>query len=249
MVLVGTIQKANALPAVIEVDFGKHARVKTLYDGTLFEHADGTRRCGWYDTSYAKLTQRAEARKRAAEAAYSPEAWVTVQAGAGIRRIMRLWGADKHVEAYTDAHGNARERVRFGLGALWKHRAFRAEREALNHIAEQAEAWGRTQGRTWLTPVEAEVLRLDRQYMRHCHTDEFRQRYPGHALTAYSLGEREHKLRIQWIALRAHFMPAKVTELLQQIDWVYDLREALGMDGDAPIRLENEEREPARAIA
>lgn len=254
--------------------------VVALYDGTLFEHQDGSARTGWHATKYAALIEIADELKATRRATYTPTAWLTVQAESGIRRLMNEWQAEKTTEYYTDRHGNDRRRVRYGLGVLWRHRTYRAEREALNCIAEQAQAWGRSQGRTWLTVTEAEILRWDRYYMQHCQTLEFRQRYPDFAAPPFELARAavanvsrgkywkpkeiavrawanetvrinhiDQRLRAGWIAHKAHFLPAKVTELLQQIDWVYDLREALGMDGDAPTRLPEAESENLRAIA
>lgn len=222
-----------------------------FYDGTLFETADGAPRTGWHATAYADVHAAAALSAARKRAAYDANVWVTVQAQYGIRRIMNRWGAERWTLRGRDGGD-----VRTGLGILWRHRCYHEEAAALNRIAEQARAWQRTQGRTWMTPVEADVLKWDRYYMQNCQTMLFRQGYAEFAAAPFhttpqdgddktnSIDERR---RTAFIAFKLHFHPAKITELLQQIDWVYDLREALDMDGEAPIREDAETANTGRA--
>lgn len=123
------------------------------------------------------------------------------------------------------------------------------ELKALEHLDSIDSLAAYLKGRTWLTPQEARLLYLDKQYMAECQTRAFRIRWgEAFAQVAYIMAwkprpnedrfpvnEINVDRRVSWVASRSNLPRDFVAYLLKRIESLFRYRALLELDDDPPV--------------
>lgn len=186
---------------------------------------------------------RGEMEKARRQDAVDSAPWRWIAARVGIKRMLAIWGAERWTEKIDHPEFGASTRIRVGVGMLDRVQSMPCEDAALARIHEQAVLYGKV-GRLTISALEDRVLRLEREYLQRCQTDEFRRYWPTYAQGRYVVkwqadpketimeeNTMDERKVVGWVSRQTGLATEEVKRCLGNVQMVAGLRAAMDMDG------------------